>query len=35
MHGHNETFNATLDRVSLYLASGNWEEGYATILSLS
>ena len=35
MHGHNETFNATLDRVSLYLASGNFEEGYATILSLS
>ena len=35
MHGHNETFNATLDRVSLYLATGNFEEGYATILSLS
>ena len=35
MHGHNETFNATLDRVSLYLASGNFEEGYASILSLS
>ena len=34
-NGHNETFNATLDRVSLYLASGNFEEGYATILSLS
>ena len=35
MHGHNETFNATLDRVSLYMASGNFTEGYATILSLS
>ena len=35
MHGHNETFNATLDRVSLYLATGNFTEGYATILSLS
>ena len=35
MHGHNETFNATLDRVSLYMPSGNFDEGYATILSLS
>ena len=34
-NGHNETFNATLDRVSLYMASGNFTEGYATILSLS
>ena len=35
MHGHNETFNATLDRVTLYMASGNFTEGYVTILSLS
>ena len=35
MHGHNETFNATLDRVTLYMASGNFDEGYVSILSLS